>query len=210
MLSSFRVSWRNITRHKKRFLFTLIAIVLGVSVMTGMLIAKSTFANIMDEQERITAGNADFRIQGTKAFFSSNELEGLLDQDQVKEGLATLTKQGLADIETDSPEQATVKFTGLSDFQNGMIELPVKEGDVTEEGLIITENAAALWGKEVGDLVPFQNMGSLEITAIVNEGGILNSPKTMEAAQFRDFEAIVPLDILQEWSGMNRDRKSVV
>ncbi|WP_165768008.1 FtsX-like permease family protein [Virgibacillus indicus] len=204
MLSSFRVSWRNITRHKKRFLFTLIAIVLGVSVMTGMLIAKSTFANIMDEQERIAAGNADFRIQGTKAFFSSNELEGLLDQDQVKEGLATLTKQGLADIETDSPEQATVKFTGLSDFQNGMIELPVKEGDVTEEGLIITENAAALWGKEVGDLVSFQNMGSLKITAIVNEGGILNSPKTMEAAQFRDFEAIVPLDILQEWSGMNR------
>ena len=203
MLSSFRVSWRNVTRHKKRFFFTLIAIILGVSVMTGMLIAKSTFASLMDEQERLTTGDADFRIQGTKAFFSANELDSMLDQDEVKEGIATLTKHGFADMETNSPEQAKVKFTGLSDFQNDIIELPVKEGDVTEEGLIITENAANLWEKEVGDQVAFQDMGSLEITAILQEGGILNSPKTMEAAHFRDFEAIIPLDILQEWAGMN-------
>lgn len=82
--------------------------------------------------------------------------------------------------------------------------LPVKKGDVTKEGLILTENTAKLWGKDIGDTVSFQNMGSLEVTAIVYEGGVLNSPKTMEAANFRDFEVIVPLAILQEWVGMSQ------
>ncbi|MEN2467012.1 FtsX-like permease family protein [Ornithinibacillus sp. JPR2-1] len=204
MLNSFRVSWRNITRHKKRFLFTLIAIALGVSVMTSMLIAKATFSNIMDEQERLTAGNADFKIYGTERFFSANDLGDLPDRDEVTEGIALLTKQGFVDMETDSPVQATVNFTGLSDFQNDIMPLPVKKGDVTKEGLILTENTAKLWGKDIGDTVSFQNMGSLEVTAIVYEGGVLNSPKTMEAANFRDFEVIVPLAILQEWVGMSQ------
>ncbi|MBS3680935.1 FtsX-like permease family protein [Ornithinibacillus massiliensis] len=204
MLNSFRVSWRNITRHKKRFLFTLIAIALGVSVMTSMFIAKATFSNIMDEQEKLTAGNADFKILGTERFFSVNDLGDLLDRDEVTEGIALLTKQGFVDMETDSPMQATVNFTGLSDFQNDIMPLSVKKGDVTKEGLILTENTATLWGKDIGDIVSFQNMGSLEVTAIVYEGGVLNSPKTMEAANYRDFEVIVPLTILQEWVGMSQ------
>ncbi|MDX8047258.1 FtsX-like permease family protein [Gracilibacillus sp. S3-1-1] len=203
MLSSFHVSWRNITRHKKRFLFTLIAIVLGVTVMTSMLIAKSTFANIMDEQEQLIAGNADFRIQATDRFFSANDLADRLDMDMVEEGIATLTKQGFVDMDTKSPNQATVNFTGLSEFDNDMMQLPVKEGDVTKEGLIITENAAKLWNKQVGEKVSFQKVGSMEVTAIVYEGGIVNSPKTMEGANFRDFEVIVPLESLQESLGMN-------
>lgn len=98
MLNSFRVSWRNITQRKKRFLFTLIAIALGVSVMTSMLIAKATFSNIMDEQERLTAGNADFKIYGTERFFSANDLGDLPDRDEVTEGIALLTKQGFVDM----------------------------------------------------------------------------------------------------------------
>lgn len=203
MLSSFRVSWRNLTRHKKRFLLTLIAIILGVTVMTSMFIAKSTFSKLMDEQDRLTAGYSDFRIQGTERFFPITELAGITEREEIKEGIATLTKQGFAVIETETPEQTTVRFTGISNFQNDLIELSVKAGDVTKEGLIITENTAVLWGKDVGDLVSFQDMGSLEVTAVVYEGGILNSPKTMEAAFFQDFSVIVPLDVLQEWTGLD-------
>ncbi|GIO25449.1 ABC transporter permease [Ornithinibacillus bavariensis] len=203
MLSSFRVSWRNVTRHKKRFFFTLVAVVLGIAVMTSMLIAKETFFNLMDEQEQLTAGNADFRIKGNERFFSESELDGVLEKDELAGEVRILTKRGFVDMDTEYPEQTTVRFIGISNLQNGLIELPVKEGDITEEGLIITENAADLWNKNLGDKVMFQGMGSLTITAIVNEGGIINSPESMDEALFRDFGVIVPLKVLQGWTGMN-------
>lgn len=202
MLSSFRVSWRNVTRHKKRFFFTLIAIVLGVAVMTSMLIAKNTFSSLMDEQERLTAGHADFWVQGTERFFSMEEIDAFTERVEIQEGLASLTKHGFVELETDFPEQASVRFTGISNFDNGIHELPVVKGDVQEEGLIITENTAMLWNKDVGDSVSFQDMGSIEVTAIVAEGAMLNSPKDMETAMLRDFRVIVPLKTLQDWTGM--------
>lgn len=202
MLSSFRVSWRNVTRHKKRFFFTLIAIVLGVAVMTSMLIAKNTFSSLMDEQERLTAGNADFWIQGTERFFSMDDLVAFTERTEIEEGLASLTKHGFVEMETDFPEQASVRLTGISHFDNEIHELPVVKGDIQKEGLVITENAAKLWNKDVGDSVTFENMGSIEVTAIVAEGAMLSSPKDMETAMLRDFRVMVPLKILQDWTGM--------
>ncbi|WP_042143299.1 ABC transporter permease [Paucisalibacillus sp. EB02] len=202
MLNSLLVSWRNVTRHKKRFFFTLVAIVLGVAVMTSMFIAKDTFSNLMDEQERLYAGDADFWVQSNEGYFAENELEWLNKKEEVEEGAALLVQKGFLEMETELPQQASVRFTGVSDYNNDLIELPVKEGDVAKEGLIITENAAILLGKEVGDSVSFLNMGTLEITAIVHEGAMLTSPKTLDAALFRDFQVMVPLDTLQKWTDM--------
>ncbi|WP_042224307.1 ABC transporter permease [Oceanobacillus manasiensis] len=202
MLNSLLVSWRNITRHKKRFFFTLIAVVLGVAVMTSMLIAKSTFSKLMDEQDRLSAGNADFWIQSNERFFSENELEWIMENEEVEEGVTSLLKHGYVDMETDNLAQASVRFTGISNFQNELIELPVKEGDISKEGLILSENAASLWEKEVGDKVAFTDFGEIEVTAIVHEGAMLNSPKTEEDALLRDFRVMVPLDTLQEWTDM--------
>lgn len=202
MLSSWRVSWRNLTRHKKRFLFTLIALTLGVMVMTSMLIAKYTFSNMMDEQEQLYAGEADFWIQSNEGFFDDSEIAWLEEREEIDEGVTALVKQGLVELETDVPAQRTVRFTGLSDFQSSIVPLPVKAGDTTEEGLIITENAAELWGKEVGDTVTFEDIGTLEVTAIVYEGPMLNSPQTFEAAFYQDFRVMVPLETLQSQLGL--------
>ena len=204
MLSSLRVSWRNVTRHKKRFFFTLIAIVLGVAVMTSMFIAKDTFSNLMEEQERLYAGEADFWIQSNEGLFHEKDLEWIKNQEEIEAGILSLLKQGFVEMETDSISQASVRLTGISDYENDIVELPVKEGDVKKQGLIITENASKLWGKGIGDIVTFQNMGSLEITSIVYEGPMLNSPKTMEEALYRDFRVMVPLPILQEWTGLEQ------
>src|SRR5699024_6981368 len=86
---------------------------------------------------------------------------------------------------------------------------PVSEGDITREGLIITENTASLFEKEIGDHMSFQDMGSLEITAIVNEGSMLNSPETLEDAMFLDTQVMVPLDTLQQWTGMENQVSNV-
>ena len=202
MLSSLLVSWRNITRHKKRFFFTLAALILGVAVMTSMLISKSTFSNIIDEQERLTAGDADFLIQSNDGTFLENDLAWLQEQPEVEEKVSLFNQTGFAELEIDHPAQASVRFTGISDFNNRLIPWSVSEGDVTKEGLIISENTASLFDKEIGDQISFQDMGSLEITAIVQEGGLLNSPDTLEAAMFQDTEVMVPLDTLQQWTGM--------
>ncbi|MFA1819272.1 ABC transporter permease [Virgibacillus oceani] len=209
MLSSLLVSWRNITRHKKRFFFTLAALVLGVAVMTSMLISKSTFSNIIDEQEQLNAGDADFWIQSNDDAFLEIDLAWLQEQAEVEEKVTLFNQTGFAEMETDHPSQSSVRFTGISDFDNRLIELSVSEGDVTKEGLIITENTAALFEKEIGDQISFQDMGSLEITAIVQEGGMLNSPETGEAAMFQDAQVMIPLDTLQQWTGME-DRISNV
>lgn len=202
MQLSFLVSWRNLTRHKKRFFFTLAAIVIGVAVMAAMLIAKETTASTMEKQERLYAGSADFWIQGNKHFFSEREINWLTERDEIKKGTAALLKQGFVDINVENRSQASVRLTGVSNFDSGLIHLPVKKGDATKEGLIITENAANLWGKDVGDTVSFTGMGSLEVTAIVYEGAMLNSPKTMEEAIFRHARVMVPLDVLQAWTGL--------
>lgn len=202
MRFSFLVSWRNLTRHKTRFFLTLIAMVLSVTIMTSMLIAKETTVKIMDEQEQLYAGNADYWIQGNQRFFFEKEVEWVTGREEVENGLAALLKQGFVDIEVQNPAQASVRITGVSSYDNGLIELPVKEGNAAKEGLIITENAANLWGKGVGDTVAFQDMGMIEITAVVYEGAMLNSPKTLEGSTFRDARVMVPLATLQEWTGM--------
>ncbi len=201
MLSSLLVSWRNVTRHKKRFLFTLIATVLGVAVMTSMFIAKGTFANLMEEQEALYAGEADFWVQSSDRFFSEQEWNEVLEQEQIDASVSSLFVHGFVEQESGSLAENSVRFTGVSNFQNELIALPVKDGDVTKEGLIITENAAKLWKKKVGDKVTFQDMGEMEITAIVYEGAMLNSPKTMEEAFYKDFRVMVPLETLQKWAG---------
>lgn len=176
--------------------------VLSVTIMTSMLIAKETTVKIMDEQEQLYAGNADYWIQGNQRFFFEKEVEWVTDREEVENGLAALLKQGFVDIEVENPAQASVRITGVSSYDNELIELPVKEGNATKEGLIITENAANLWGKGVGDTVTFQDMGMIEITAVVYEGAMLNSPKTLEGSTFRDARVMVPLATLQEWTGM--------
>ncbi|MGP4040123.1 ABC transporter permease [Gracilibacillus sp. D59] len=202
MRFSFLVSWRNLTRHKTRFFLTLIAMILSVTVMTSMLIAKETTIKIMDEQEQLYAGDADFWIKSNQRFFSESEVEWVKDREEVTNGVAALLKQGFINIETENLAQASVRVSGVSSYDHELIELPVKEGDVTKEGLIITENAAALWEKGVGDTVTFQNMGQIEVTAVVYEGAMLSSPETLEGSTFRDARVMVPLDTLQEWTGM--------
>ncbi|WP_165769027.1 ABC transporter permease [Virgibacillus profundi] len=202
MLSSFLVSWRNLTRNKKRFFFTLIALIIGVVVMAGMLIAKQTTSSTLNHYEQLYAGNADYWIQSNGFSFQESELDWLVDREDFDKGNAALLKQGFVELDGVSPAQASVRITGVASFDNGINELPEKEGDVTKEGLIITENAANLWGKEIGDTVIFKDMGSMEVTAIVYEGSMLKSPQTMEKAAFQHSRVMIPLDTLQNWTGM--------
>lgn len=202
MRSSFLVSWRNLTRYKKRFFFTLMALIIGVVVMTGMLITKQTTSSSLEYYERLYTGGADYWVQGNNYSFDEDALNELTESKAFEKGNASLLKQGFVEMEGVSPAQSSVRLSGVSSFDNGLLELPEKEGDVTKEGLIITENAAKLWGKGIGDTVTFKEMGSMEITAIVYEGSMLRSPQDWEEAKSRHARVMVPLETLQSWTGL--------
>lgn len=203
MQSSFLISWRNLTRCKKRFLFTLSALIIGIVVMTGMLIAKQTTSKTLDEYERLYAGSADYWIQGNDFSFQESDLNWLLDDLAFEKGNASLLKQGFVELDGVGPARSSVRLSGVSSFDDGLFELPEKEGDVTEEGLIITENAAKLWKKGIGDTVAFKDMGSMEISAIVYEGAMLRSPENMDDANSQHARVMVPLEVLQDWTGLH-------
>lgn len=200
LLNSFRVSWRNLTRNKTRFVFTLSAIVLGIIVMTSMLIAKETTSKSLEYYEKLYTGDADFFVQSNNYSFSEEELKQLDHTNEIEKDVAALLKMSSVEIDTLNTAQSSVRISGVSSFDNGLLVLPVKEGDLSKQGLVITENAAKLWNKKIGDLVSFSNMGTLAVTAIVEEGAMLSSPKTLDQANFQSARVMVPLSVLQEWA----------
>src|SRR5690625_2754573 len=142
MLNSFHISWRNLTRNKKRFLFALSAIILGIAVMTGMLIAKETTAKTFDDYEKMYAGDADFFVKSNAEFFSKQELESLKANDYIEQDVYALFKHGYVEIEHLNTSQSSVRISGISDFDNELLGLPLLEGDLQAHGLVVTENAA--------------------------------------------------------------------
>ncbi|GAB3798416.1 ABC transporter permease [Virgibacillus kimchii] len=208
MRHSLLVSWRNVTSNKKRFFLTLAAIIIGIVVMTGMLIAKETTSETLDYYEKLYAGSADYWIESNNHTFEEDRLNWLQERAEFNKGIGILLKQGFVEIDGLSKAQTSVRFSGVSSFDNGLFELPVKEGDVTKEGLIITENAANLWDKELGDDITFSDMGTMEVTAIVHEGSMLSSPQTLEEASYVHSRVMVPLDALQQWSGLEEQISS--
>lgn len=60
MLNIWLVSWRNLTKNKKRFFFTLIAVILGILLTTSMLVANNTIKGTFRYYEEIYAGDADY------------------------------------------------------------------------------------------------------------------------------------------------------
>lgn len=181
---------------------TLTAIILGIIVMTGMLVTKETTSKSLDYYEKLYTGNADFFVQSNQNFFSQEELKLLEAHDAIEEELSALLKYGFVENNQLNKAQSSVRISGVSSFDNGLLELPVIEGTLDKEGLVITENTAKLWDKKLGDSVSFLNMGSLNITAIVDDGAMLSSPETLEQANIQSTRVMVPLSVLQDWTGL--------
>lgn len=203
MRNLWLVSWRNLTRNKKRFAFTLIAIVMGVVLTSSMLITNATTRDTFTYYEKLYAGNADFWVLSNDFTFAEQDVAEIADHPQIEEGLYVLDKQGYVELDgIQDPALTSVRFTGISSFESQLLELPELAGNVSQEGLILPEDAARLWDKQVGDTVTFEGLGPMEVTAIVEYTPWLRSPSSWEEAEERHFRVMVPLERLQESAGM--------
>lgn len=202
MLNIWRISWRNITDNKKRFFFTLLAIILGTSFVTSMLIADKTTKDVFDYYEKMYVANADYWVLSDEHSYSDEMISSIQNDPTVTDTLLALDKQAFFELESDhSLSKRSVRITGVNDQNSPLLELPVIEGEKDNKGIIITEDVANLLGKGVGDTVGFTNMGEAKVSAIVAYTQLLASPSNWESAEQTSFRILAPLDMLREWTG---------
>ncbi|NRG47230.1 FtsX-like permease family protein [Bacillus sp. CRN 9] len=206
MLNIWLVSWRNLTKNKRRFFFTLIAVILGILLTTSMLVANNTVKDTFRYYEEIYAGDADYWILSKNYSFSEDEVEEIKQQSIVSDSLSVLDKQTLVEIDQpEAPAETSVRVTGVSDIESNLLKLPLTKGSLKGNGLIIPENAAKLWDKDIGDTVTFKGLGEIEVTGIVGFTSWLASPNNWEDAEGRSFRVMMDLATLQDWT--NRDNQ---
>jgi len=210
MLNMWRISWRNITQNKKRFFISLLGIILGIAFVTSMLIADKTTNDVFDYYEEMYVANADYWVQSDEHTYSEDVVSSVLTSPIVTETMLALDKQAFFELEGDqSLNQRSVRITGVNDQSSSLLKLPVIEGSLDNEGLVITKAVANLLNKNVGDTIRFTDLGEAKVSAIVEYTQLLASPSNWERAESTSFRIMAPLELLQEWTGME-DKLSYV
>lgn len=203
MLNIWRISWRNITQNKKRFLFSLMGIILGVSFVTSMLIADKTTNDVFDYYEQMYVANADYWALSDEYTYSEDAVSAISNTPVVTETLLALDKQAFFELDDNkSLNHRSVRITGVNDQSSSLLKLPVIEGSLDDEGLVIPESVANLLNKRVGDTIRFVDLGEAKVSAIVEYTQLLSSPADWEGAESSSFRIMAPLDLLREWTGM--------
>lgn len=203
MLNMWRISWRNITQNKKRFLISLLGIILGVAFVTSMLIADKTTNDVFDYYEEMYVANADYWVLSDEHTYSEEMVSSVLTSPIVTEAMLGLDKQAFFEVEGDqSLNQKSVRITGVNDQNSSLLKLPVIEGSLNKEGLVIPKSVANLLNKNVGDTIRFADLGEAKVSAIVEYTPLLASPNSWERAESTSFRIMAPLALIQEWTGM--------
>lgn len=206
MLNMWRISWRNIVQNKKRFFFSLLGMIIGISFITSMLIADRTTNDVFDYYEQMYVANADYWVLSDEHTFSEEDVSSISNSSVVKDTLFALDKQAFLELEDDkSLNQRSVRITGVNDQDSSLLILPVIEGHLDNEGLVISENVANLLDKNVGDTIEFTNFGEAKVSAIVEYTQLLASPSDWDRAEANSFRMIAPLHLLQEWTGEDHE-----
>lgn len=204
MLNIWRISWRNITQNKKRFFFTLMAMILGISFLTSMLVAHQTTKDVFDYYEQMYVGDADYWVLSDEHTYPVDMITPIQDDPTVTHTLLALDKQAFFELDGNyTLNERAVRITGVNDQSSPLLKLPVIEGKLDNEGIIIPKVVANLLNKRVGDTVQFSGMGEAKISAIVEYTQLLASPNDWEGAEASSFRIMAPLDLVRKWTGIN-------
>ncbi|MEI3606342.1 FtsX-like permease family protein [Pseudogracilibacillus sp. SE30717A] len=206
MLNMWRISWRNIIQNKKRCFISMLGIILGIAFITSMLIADKTTNDVFNYYEQMYVANADYWILSDDHTYSEDLVTPVVTSPAVTEILMALDKQAFFELEGNhSLNQRSVRITGISDQNSSLLKLPVIEGTLDNEGLVIPDVVAKLLNKKVGDSIRFTDLGEAKISAIVEYTQLLASPSDWERAEQKSFRIIAPLGLLKEWTGMENE-----
>ncbi|WYP26918.1 FtsX-like permease family protein [Alkalihalobacillus sp. FSL W8-0930] len=206
MLSTWLISWRNLTSQKKKVFITWLAMMLGVAFLTAMLVADRTTKDVFTYYEEMYVGNADYWILSDNHTYSVDAVGDLEAYPEVAHTLTALDKQDYLILdESRSQNERSVRITGVSDQTSPLLTMPVVEGSLDNEGVVVPESVAELLEKRVGETLTFEGMGELPISAIVEYTQLLSSPESWDAAESSSFRVMAPLDIVQKQFGLEEE-----
>jgi len=175
-----------------------------------MLIADKTTNDVFDYYEEMYVANADYWVLSDEHTYSEDVVSSVLTSPIVTETMLALDKQAFFELDGDqSLNQRSVRITGVNDQSSSLLKLPVIEGSLDNEGLVIPKAVANLLNKNVGDTIRFTDLGEAKVSAIVEYTQLLASPSNWERAESTSFRIMAPLELLQEWTGME-DKLSYV
>ncbi|MEK5453709.1 FtsX-like permease family protein [Bacillus sp. FSL R5-0586] len=204
MLSMWRISWRNMIQHKKRFAISVLGIMVGIAFVTSMLIADRTTNDVFHYYEQMYVADADYWVLSDDHTYDEEQISSILKHPDVTGSLLALDKQTFFDVEGDhSLNQRAVRITGVQDQTSSLLKLPVIEGRLDNQGLVIPDVVAKLLNKKVGDTIRFSDLGEAKVSAIVEYTQLLSSPSDWEGAESSSFRVMAPLDLLREWTGLD-------
>lgn len=204
MLSMWRISWRNMIQHKKRFAISVLGIMVGIAFVTSMLIADRTTNDVFHYYEQMYVADADYWVLSDDHTYDEEQISSILKHPDVTGSLLALDKQTFFDVEGDhSLNQRAVRITGVQDQTSSLLKLPVIEGRLDNQGLVIPDVVAKLLNKKVGDTIRFSDLGEAKVSAIVEYTQLLSSPSDWKSAESSSFRVMAPLDLLREWTGLD-------
>ncbi|QOV49901.1 FtsX-like permease family protein [Bacillus altitudinis] len=204
MLSMWRISWRNMLQHKKRFAISVLGIMVGIAFVTSMLIADRTTNDVFHYYEQMYVADADYWVLSDDHTYDEEQISSILKHPDVTGSLLALDKQTFFDVEGDhSLNQRAVRITGVQDQTSSLLKLPVIEGRLDNQGLVIPDVVAKLLNKKVGDTIRFSDLGEAKVSAIVEYTQLLSSPSDWKGAESSSFRVMAPLDLLRDWTGLD-------
>lgn len=122
---------------------------LGVAFLTAMLVADRTTKDVFTYYEDMYVGNADYWILSDNHTFSVDAVGDLEAYPEVAHTLTALDKQDYMILdESRSQNERSVRITGVSDQTSPLLTMPVVEGSLDNEGVVIPESVAELLEKE--------------------------------------------------------------
>ena len=205
MLSMWRISWRNMLQHKKRFAISVLGIMVGIAFVTSMLIADRTTNDVFHYYEQMYVADADYWVLSDDHTYDEEQISSILKHPDVTGSLLALDKQTFFEVEGDhSLNQRAVRITGVQDQTSSLLKLPVIEGSLDNQGLVIPDVVAKLLNKKVGDTIRFSDLGEAKVSAIVEYTQLLSSPSDWEGAESSSFRVMAPLDLLRERTGLDQ------
>ncbi|MDF1999863.1 ABC transporter permease [Peribacillus frigoritolerans] len=199
----WQTSLRNLTRKPSRSFSTLIAIFIGICTMFAVISTVETAKTMTTERLKLYTGNADYSILTTKETLSGTTLDTVLKNKDVKSATGLMHRQ--SSIQLDEAHHAAerrLRLTGLSSLNNELLSLDVVSGNLKNEGIVIPESTAKLWGLKDDETLSLRfpsGEEKVKVSAVVKDTPLLEGPANWEEASNKNWRALAPISRVQEW-----------
>lgn len=122
---------------------------MGIAFVTSMLIADRTTNDVFHYYEQMYVADADYWVLSDDHTYDEEQISSILKHPDVTGSLLALDKQTFFEVEGDhSLNQRAVRITGVQDQTSSLLKLPVIEGRLDNQGLVIPDVVAKLLNKK--------------------------------------------------------------